>query len=66
MPRIDGVATGNTANVRLYRVNFTFGYFFAAVSEAGVVNLICANPSSFPLEPVNQTLAHIHELFSNW
>jgi hypothetical protein len=25
VPRIDGIPTGNTANVRLYRVNFTFG-----------------------------------------
>ena len=24
VPRIDGIPTGNTANVRLYRVNFTF------------------------------------------
>ena len=25
VPRIDGIPTGNTANVRLYRVNFHFG-----------------------------------------
>jgi len=25
VPRIDGIPTGDTANVRLYRVNFTFG-----------------------------------------
>jgi len=25
VPRIDGIPTGNTANVRLYRVNFQFG-----------------------------------------
>jgi len=27
VPRIDGIPTGNTVNVRLYRVNFTFGRF---------------------------------------
>jgi hypothetical protein len=35
VPRIDGIATGDTANVRLYRVNFQFGEILPLYPKPG-------------------------------